>query len=133
MLDAARSTSTSPELSPRSTIKSFLAHAACLITVVAVVRSVGLASEAFQPESRRVERLLEAVFTARIEMALRSAGVCSINLPLPLGSEMMSLVASLSARSSGDDTAALDFVEDPARVVRDAACRVLLGGAISVV
>ena len=123
ILDAARSTSTSPGLSSRRTLRSFLAAAACLVTVVAVVRSAGLASEAFQPESRTAERLLDAVFTARIALALRSAGVCSTALPfpLPLESEIVSLVASLSASSSGDVAAvALAFEDEAVRVVRDA-------------
>lgn len=119
MLDAARSRSTSPELSSRKRVRSFRAAAACFVMVEAVVRSAGLASDAFQPDSRMADRLLEARFTARIAFAFRSSGVGAAALLLPLESEMVRVVASLSARSSGDvEDRGLDLEEDAVRVIR---------------
>ena len=127
MLDAARSRSTSPGLSSRKRVRSFREAAACFVMVEAVVRSAGLASDAFQPDSRMADRLLEARFTARIAFALRSSGVGAAALLLPLESEMVRVVASLSARSSGETAGGFDLVEEAVRV---AGWRILVAGGM---
>lgn len=109
ILDAARSVSSWPGYIVRRMRSSLRAVVACFVTEATLIEPEVLDADTFQPVSRMAERLLEAVLMARMAEALRSMGVGSVALAFPLALEMVSLVASLSARSSGETTTDLDF------------------------
>ena len=81
------------------------------------MRSDVLASDAFQPVSSTTERDLDAALTARMAVPFRSAGVGSLAFALPLGFDMVSFVASLSASSSGETLGGFDLEEEAVRAV----------------